>query len=270
MTEIRPLFADLATIARSMYAVGRKDQQDVLRAELELSRLDDRLIEIDKRQARGRAALSEWIGEAATRPLPPDVPAWDTLPPLAELRAALDSHPALRAAEARIAAHEASVDVAREKYKPDWALDVGYGYRDGRLPDGSSRSDFISVGVTVDLPYFRKNRQDRTLAAALSESRAAGESKAQLVRRLHSELDAEYSRWQELSRRIDLFEQRILSQVREQRRAALSAYQSETGDFADVMRSAIDEFETRLELIRLSVERAQSYAMLANLGGVGK
>ena len=54
--ESRPFFDDLATITRSLYAVGRRNQQDVLRAELELSRLDDRLIDIERQQLRARAA----------------------------------------------------------------------------------------------------------------------------------------------------------------------------------------------------------------------
>jgi hypothetical protein len=48
----------------------------------------------------------------------------------------------------------------------------------------------------------------------------------------------------------------------------LLAYQSDAGDFADVMRGYIDDLDTRLELVRLQVERAQTYAVLANLGGM--
>ncbi|MBU2677785.1 MAG: TolC family protein, partial [Gammaproteobacteria bacterium] len=162
----------------------------------------------------------------------------------------------------------AGIDLANEKFKPGWALDLGYGYREGLLPDGTPRSDFVSLSVTVDLPLFRKNRQDRGLAAALSERRAADESKEQLLRRLTSQLDAEYSRWHDLSRRVDLYERLILSQASDQANAALAAYQSETGDFADVMRGFIDDLNTRLDHVRLQIDRAQSYAVIANLGGL--
>ena len=46
------------------------------------------------------------------------------------------------------------------------------------------------------------------------------------------------------------------------------AYQSDAGDFSDVMLGQIDYLNTRLEFLRLQVERAQSYAALANLGGL--
>ena len=50
--------------------------------------------------------------------------------------------------------------------------------------------------------------------------------------------------------------------------AALAAYQSDAGDFADVMRGFIDDLNTRLDYVRLQVDTAQSYAVLANLGGI--
>ncbi|MGH8223714.1 MAG: TolC family protein [Woeseiaceae bacterium] len=268
VSESRPFFSDLAVITRSLYAVGSKDQQDVLRAELELSRLDDRLIEISRQRARARAALSEWLGTEATRPIARNLPQWEQVPALEALEEALEEHPAVRAADGAVAAGDAGVDLAEESYKPGWALDLGYGYRDGFNANGEPRSDFISLSVTVDLPVFRANRQDRKLGAALAERRAAAESRTQLLRRLASQLRAEHARWMDLSRRIALYEARILSQTDAQAQAALLAYQSEAGDFADVMRGYIDDLNARLDFVRLQVERAQSYAVLANLGGL--
>ena len=268
VSESRPFFDDLATITRSLYAVGRKNQQDLLRAGLELSRLDDRLIEIERRRATSRAALGEWIGNNADRPIAVRLPEWNRVPPLAALHSSLLQHPVMKAADAQIDARDAGVDLADQRSKPGWALEAGYSYREGLLPDGQPRSDMISVNVTVGLPFFRKKSVDSTLSAALHERSAAQESKQQVLRRLTSQLNAEYARWQDLTRRMSLYEDQILGQTEDQARAALVAYQSDSGDFADVMRGYIDDLNARLDHIRLQVERAQSYAMLANLGGL--
>lgn len=270
VSESRPFFADLVTITRSMYAVGRKTQHDVLRAELELSRLDDRLIKTERAGAEAQASLSRWLGKEAYRPVALKLPFWDELPPLEDLRKGLATHPSIEAAYAEVLAHEAAVQIAEENKKPGWSLDAGYGYREGYLPDGSPRSDFVSLSVSVDLPFFGKNRQDRKLAAALGNRRAAMGTQAELAARLGSELEAEYARWTDLTRRLALYEDQILGQSRDQAQTALLAYQSDTGDFADVMRGYIDDLNTRLEHIRLQVQRAQSYASLANLGGLGQ
>lgn len=270
VTESRPFFADLATVTRSLYSVGRKTQHDVLRAELELSRLDDRLIEIHRHHMQAKAALSEWLGDDARRPMAESLPEWTRVPALEVLQDNLQSHPAIVAANARISASDANVVVAEERKKPGWALDVGYGYREGYLASGEPRSDMISVAVTMDLPFFGKDRQDRTLAAALRDRSASKYEKSELQRRLSSELDAAYAHWQDLTRRVALFESLILELSASQAHAALLAYQSEAGDFADVMRGYIDDLNTRLDHVRLQVERGQSYAVLANLGGMSR
>ena len=269
-TESRPFFDDLVTITRSLYAVGRKSQQDVLRAELELSRLDDRIIDMRKQHSRSQASLSEWVGVESARPVASGLPEWIVVPPLELLKKDIETHPAILAADANVSARVIGVDLAEQKYKPDWALDLAYGYRDGFLPNGAPRSDFVSLSVTIDLPFFRRNRQDRSLAVALKQKRAAGESREELLRRLSSRLESEYVRWQELGRRLDLYEKSILGVSADNAIAALAAYQSDTGDFADAMRGYVDDLNTRIDHIHLQVERAQSFAVLANLGGISR
>ena len=266
--ESRPFFDDLVTITRSLYSVGRKSQQDVLRADLELRRLDDRIIDMGKQHARARAALSQWVGAESERPVATKLPGWTAVPPLEVLRTDLRAHPAMLAADANVDASVVNIGLAEQEYKPGWALDLGYGYRDGYLSNGQPRSDFVSLSVTVNLPFFRAKRQDKSVGAALSQRRAADQSREELLRRLNSQLESEYVRWQDLGRRLALYEEMILGVSADNAEAALAAYQSDTGDFADAMLGYADDLNTRLDYIRLQVERAQSYAVLANFGGI--
>lgn len=270
LAESRPLFGDLLQVTRALYAVGRKTQSDVLRAELELRRLDERLIDANRARSAAQGALSQWLGADAYRPAADKLPDWGQIPMLESLREDLASHPLLHAAKAEIDVREAKVGIAEEKGKPGWALDFGYGYREGFLPNGEPRSDFVSLSVVVDLPIFKKDRQNRNLAAALSARSAAVSGKARVSAELHSRLDIEYSRWRDLSRRIALYESDILNLSGARAEAAMLAYQSDAGDFSDVMLGQIDHLNTRLEHLRLQVERAQSYAALASLGGLSQ
>ncbi len=268
VTESRPFFEELATITRSLYAVGRRSQQDVLHADLELSRLDDRLIDIGQQRAVSRAVLGEWIGDAAARPPAAALPEWQAVPSLAALAENLARHPRLAAAGAEVEARQAGVALAETRSKPGWAVQFGYSYREGVLPDGAPRSDFVSLGVTVDLPWFRRTAVDAALATALREKSAAEANAAQLGRALEAQLRAEHTRLSELDRRLALYETRILGQTRLRAEAALSAYQSDDADFANVMRAYIDDLNTRIDHVGLQVERATSYAVLASLGGI--
>ncbi len=268
VSESRPFFEDLVAVTRSLYSVGRKSQQDVLRAELELSRLEDRLIDSERQRSHAQAALGEWLGIDAMRPVATRLPAWDELPTLEYLQGRLVEHPVLRANDAEIEARSAGVDLASERSKPGWALDLGYSYRDGSLPSGEARSDFVSLGITVGLPFFRKKSVDSNLSAALQERSAAKLVREQTLRSLQSQLTAEHAHWRDLTRRLSLYESRILGQAKDHAEASMLAYQSDRADFADVMQSYIAELNTRVDHIRLQVERAQSYALLANLGGL--
>jgi outer membrane protein TolC len=198
------------------------------------------------------------------------LPAWTNVPAYESLQSGLLQHPMIQAADAQIDARVAGVDLAEQRSKPGWALDVGYSYRDGSLPTGQPRSDFITLGVTVDLPFFRKRSVDSTLSAALQERSAAKSIREQTLRRLQSQLGAEFARWNDLTRRLALYDTQILSQASDNAQASILAYQSDKGDFADVMRAYIDDLNTRIEHIRLQAERAQSYAVLANLGGLSQ
>lgn len=268
LTEARPYFENLASVTRSLYAVGRRNQQDVLRAELELGRLEDRLIGVSTEIATRRARLGEWIGDAASRPLPSDPPTLPSIPDLPALEAQLAVHPLLQSADAAVAAREANVKRADERSKPGWAVDVGYGYREGLQPSGMPRSDVVTVGVTLELPWFNRRSVDAELSAALAEQRAAEATRAELGRRLRADLLAEHARFEELGRRLALFDERILKQSAASADAAFNAYRSDAADFADVMRARIGHLDAQVEVLRIELERALSQVRLARLGGL--
>ena len=265
--DSRALFADLVAITRSLYTVGDKNQQDLLRAELERSHLETRLVGIEQHNAEARAALSRWIGDTAKRLVDTALPEWLPPPSLDELRNALADHPALVAAAANVAVGDAAVALARSRYRPNWTLDAAYGYRDGGLPDGSPRSDLFSVTATLNAPMFTANRQDRRLRAAEAQRRAAVATRDDARHRLHAELLQEHGRWADIRRRMALHRDTVLPQARANAEAALASYRSEAGDFADVMRSYINDLEVRLDLVRLRVDQHRSHAQLAHLGG---
>ena len=264
----RPYFAELVAVTESRYSVGARLQQDVLRAELELSRLDDRLLDAGTELAAKRAELASWVGPAASRPLAADLPAGAGVPAVEVLLAGLPEHPIVRGAHAELEAGTAAVALAEQRRKPRWALDVAYAHRDGRLPTGDPRSDFLTVGVTLDLPFARRRSIDSELTAALSERSAAAAAKRGLLRDLETDLLAEHARYEQLGRRLDMYRQRLLRQAEAGAAASLDAYRSDTVDFETVMRAYIDALEIRTDYVELGVARARSHAALAYLGGL--
>jgi outer membrane protein TolC len=269
----RTLFDYLVDAARSSYsaALGRARQQDLIRAQLELTRLEDRLTDLYLRQESAQRQLSEWVGSSAGLPLVRELPDIAVALPLRELEARSDNeqlayellqgHPALEAFDQRIAAMSTGVDLARQKYKPEWGVMAQYGHREEDTA-GQGRADLLSLGVTVDLPVFTGNRQDRELDAAVARAEALKTDKLLLARQMVAELRAGVVKLRRLGERNALYAEELLPQMAEQADAALTAYNNDDGDFAEAVRARIAELDARLAALSLAVERQQVIAQI--------
>ena len=271
VSKNRGLFKQLVNVTESLYAVGRRKQQDVLRAELELGLLDDRETQVTTMVEMTRANLAKLIGQAAAnRPLT------TAFPPLPDIlgpeinQQRLAQHPLLEMEQARVDASQKDVAIARQAYKPAWLLDVTYGFRDGFNPDGTDRADFLSAMVMVDMPFFTGNRQDRNLSANKLKHQASLYAREDRVRELNKAWEASYAEWLRLGERVRLFETSLLAKARENSKASMHAYQNDQGDFSSLMRARIMEFETELKALRMKVEHAKSQAKLLYLVGDDK
>ncbi len=263
----REFFVQLVGITEAQYGAGRSNQQDVLQAGLELSRLDDRQTRIQTAEDTARAELAKWIGESALQPLPDRLPALPRLNPLGDLEASIPEHPSIAVENARVVANRMTERVAREQYKPGWSLDVTYGQRGGNNPDGDDRPDFLSAMVVMDMPLFTGQRQDRRLAASEQERLAATHARDDRLRELRRMLHSEHARWRRLGERVALYEKRLIPEAEANVEAALLAYQSRVTEFITLMRARITDLDTRLQALRLRVDRTKAQARLLYVAG---
>lgn len=262
------LFSRLVAITRSQYATGRRNQEDVLRAELELGVLKDKELRYLTAEATARAKLARWIGETeAQQDLPVSLPTMPTLPDSQHIVATLTSHPLLLAAQARITVAKRGVELAKESFKPRWMLDVSYGNRTGMNTNGTPRADFVSGMVSMSLPLFTAQRQDRRLAANRKEQQAAQDLGELQLRKLRQSLDVSRAEMRLLNERIEQYKIQLVPQARQTANAALRAYQSDAGNFSLLMRARINDLETRLKMLRLQVDRAVTHSTLLYLTG---
>lgn len=265
----RSHFDDLVDRSDRERAAGRVSRQEVLRAELERDRLEDRIDRARTARDEARADLARWIGtHAASRPLTEELPGSE--PRDEDLDAAiqaLNAHPLLATERARIEVARAGVDEAEAAYRPDFGAQVSYGYRDADMPDGSGVSDVISAMVTVQLPLFPGNRQDRQVAAGQAELRSIQQAQRSTRQDLERALTTAWSRWLRQGDRLDRYQERLIHLANDSAEAALDAYRAGTIDFSEVLRARIDDLETRLDALSVRVQRAESLSRLQYLTG---
>ena len=273
----RPLFVQLSDIVEASYgsAQGRTRQQDVIQAQVEIARLDDRLSALATEHDSKLASLAEWLYDNDN--YAEDLTLSDTWPQIeqpdakilhllqqqnkSQLAQILGLHPSMLAAEQQIKSQLNGVELAQQKYKPQWGVNASYAYRADDV-NGNSRADFFSVGFSLDLPLFANERQDKEVESASLQAEAAKTEQQLLLRNLLAQALNNWQAAQHTQQRIQQFEQVILPQLAEQADATLNAYTSDNGDFGDVMRSRIAQLNTELDLIKLQNELAQYQVQL--------
>ncbi|PKI03325.1 TolC family protein [Glaciecola sp. 33A] len=272
----RALFQQLAEIIQVSYssAVGKVRQQDIVRVQLELTRLDDRLNTLMSQKEQAGGQLLEWLSNghdwqlssadftqyqrvstrlpmiAGLAPSAQTLLAANDKRSLAQL---LSAHPAVLAIEQRIDAGETAVELAKQSYKSQWGVNASYAYRaDDHF--GRSRADLFSIGVSFDLPLLTQSSQDKKVSAAVREAEAIKTDKLLALRGLLSQLQSTWSRYQRLRKRQLIFDDSILVQIREQAEASLTAYTNDDGDFSDVVRAHIDDLNVRIDVLNIQVD----------------
>ena len=282
----RSLFEQLADVAQASYssALGKTRQQDIVRAQLELTRLDDRLDILAQQQNAYLGMLSKWLSTAFmtqkntnanakqgitwaqsqlhTMPLAKELPELDLLNSKLVLNKSWQSaetlvtylaqHPSVLALEKKISATKTTINLAEQQYQPEWGVNASYGYRDDE-PMGNSRADLFSVGVTFDLPLFTENRQDMAVKSAISKTEAVKIEKILLLRQLLGSYSSAKGRLLRLEERKSLYKTRLLPQVQDQAEASLTAYTNDDGDFSEVVRSRIAVLNAQIDDLVIQV-----------------
>ncbi len=237
------------------YTAGKASQADWLAAKVDLELISDKAHDWLHHSLRAREGLARWIGEAAQRPLAesPTLPALPTT--LQSLVARSDHHPVIGGLDKQIDASTTDIALARQAYKPDVSVELYFAYR-------PAFADFVGVQFSVPLPYFTKNRQDRDLAAAHQQSRAAEERKRDALRELHTQVNQNYVDWQHFTQRVAEFDAVIVPDARRRVDASRATYAAGRGVFDAVLLARRSVLDVQLQRLSLAVESARAQVRL--------
>lgn len=267
----RSLFEHLVEIVQSNYATasGRTRQQDLVRAQLELTRLEDRLTMLRQAQENQLALLGEWLGDyndlsiRIPKKLPLSLGRLNLLSAQNELQRrdlvkALIAHPKVASIDRKIKAAESDVSLAKQSYKPQWGLNASY----MASSKDDDRPDLMAVGISFDLPLFTGKKQDKQVQAAVADNEEVKTERALALRQLRAGFEAARSNYLRLVERKALFDTRLLKEMSEQAEASLSAYTNDDGDFAEVVRARITELNAKIESLNIDVETQKVIAQI--------
>jgi cobalt-zinc-cadmium efflux system outer membrane protein len=225
--RLTEMVSQLLRVAETRYAAGEGLQNDVLQAQVELSKLMDEKIDLDKRRRTLRDQINELLNRehfmSVTPPLDLQYP--DLVLDSQILKEkSLANNPWLGVRQAKIGQSEVEVELAKKDYWPDMDFRVAYGQRED-APDGSNRPDFFSATVTVNVPLWAKSRQNKKLAASKKGHDAAIKSYRNLAESLPFRVDALVTEIKDTQKNYHLYADGLLVQSAQWARSALAAYE---------------------------------------------
>ncbi|MDD3056470.1 MAG: TolC family protein [Aliarcobacter sp.] len=272
----RSLFEQLADIAESSYSstFGKTRQQDIIRAQLELTKLEDRLTLLKQKKDTALLSLSEWLSdstedkinsgnilESSNLLLPRSFPNIEMINPnyfnlkedSEKILTMFENHPSIKNIEQKIKATSKSIKLARENYKPQFSVNTSYAKREDDLM-GRNRADLFSVGLTFDLLIFVKNKQEKELKVAMLKTKSVETEKILQYKKLFSLYETTKADLIRLKERQSLYLTKLLPQMNEQSEASLTAYTNDDGDFPEVVRSRISLLNAQIDILNINVD----------------
>lgn len=223
----------LLVVAETRYATGRGLQQDVLQAQVELSKLLDEKIVLEKRRRTITDRINELLNReqfaVADPPIGLEFMSLQLNPE--ELTAkALQENPRLHFKRADINIAEAEIELAKKDYWPDMDFRVAYGQREEDRT-GHSFPDFVSAQVIMNIPLWQNTRQDPKLEATRKSHEAAEKSYRNLSKSLPYQVDALITEIHDTQENYKLFAEALLLQADQWARSSQSAYEVGTIEF---------------------------------------
>lgn len=236
------------------YSAGEAKQEDVIKTQLQLSRLQERAIDLAAEREKVIAVLNRLldrpgdlrIGAVFTLPLP-----IGSTPEIQEATFAHASELHTKQQEINVAARQARVSEL-ELY-PNFSVGMGFFSRGGI-------DQVVTLQVGVELPLWRKYKQRPLLRASQQEWEAAKQDYRDMQAQVRSELSQLQTEKNRIDRQIHLLQEATLPQTSAALDSARSSYISSQGDYSTVIEDFNLWLDARVQLERLIADRYRTWA----------
>lgn len=256
------LLEQFTKIAQTRYGVGRSSQQDVLKAFVEIAKLENQVFALRQQELSTKAMLMSLLGRSPSETLgiaavPPDIrslPTLDTLQQTANRFRGMLLHDSLSVEEG-----EKMKSLAKKQYLPDFKLSVEF----LRMPNNPGyRAWSVSAGVTLPFAPWSLNRTGAKVEEAgigLDRARENLKNSRNMIRANISDL---YFKAESFARQLENYTGVIVPQTQQALQAGMMAYQTGRTDFLMLIDSYRMLVEVTMEKLMLRMQYEQAVAGL--------
>ncbi len=252
--------------ADARYRSGMGNQQDLLQAQLEQTKLLREItvhhLEVAKVQAQIKELLNRSQSSPNIEPAHlPETPLPYTYDEL--LAAAKAQNPEIAGAQEMVRKEKLQVDLAHKDFYPDFNVQYMW-----QRTDPTQYRAYYMLTFGVRVPIYRSRKQRPELAEAEADlSRSRSEADAQ-YQQVAYELRTEYDTAQKSADLLKIYGEGLLPQARTEFEAGLAAYQNNRQDFQSLLASFLDVLQLDQEFWQSSAEREIALAQIEELTGL--
>jgi len=266
------LVKHLEGVARTRYKAAAGSHPDIMRAQIELGKLEDRLNSLQDL----RGPMATRLNAALNRPSDADLPGPTALQPTAislsdsELQTRLiHNNPRLQALVFEADKQASAGRLARKQYAPDMALGVNYidiGRYESVGSGVDSGRDAVSVMLSLNIPIWGRKYGAGVREAQLKRQ-AAIKQKKDSENQLQAQLQMVTFQRRDAERKLDLYGKGLILKAQQSLKVAEQAYRSSGGSFLDLIDTQRSLLEFQLAYERALTDHELSVARIAMLIG---
>ncbi|MHC4992771.1 MAG: TolC family protein [Planctomycetota bacterium] len=258
-------------VIRARYRVGTGGHPEVIRAQVELGLLDDRLRQLQDLRPAFVAELNAVLNRDRDAPVAavPTLPEGTVTQDLQSLvDQALATNPALLALDEELERERRLTEVARKEGLPDLTVGLDYIFT-GDADDSSisgSGDDPVLLSFGVNVPLWR-DKYDAAVRESVARRLATSHARADAANRLAAQLHRAWFDHTDADRRTALYTSTLIPKAEESLRASLASFRAGDSSFLDVLETERTLLEFAVVAERARADRGIALARINTLVG---
>lgn len=237
------LLKQFAEAARTKYSVGLVSQQDVLRAYVEIAKLDNQLASLRQQELSAKSVLmaildrapQDTLGMAVASEHVQFLPSLDSL-----LHVAVAHRPALAHDSLMVEESRTMLSLSKQEYLPDLILGIAYVSE----PRGTFTGWNMSVGISLPFAPWTLGKANARLEEAEASLNASAAGYLATRNMVRSEVQDMYYKVEASKIQLENYRTLVVPQAEQSVQASMVAYQTGAADFL----SLIDAYRTLVDL----------------------
>jgi outer membrane protein, heavy metal efflux system len=262
----RELLRQVEQSAEARYRSGTVNQQDILQAQLEQTKLLREITTNQLETDKVEAVIKQLLNRSQSSPDIEGTELSETVLPYGYeqlLASANANNPELAEMQRAVEKQQLQVDLAKKDFYPDFNLQYMW-----QRTDPTQFRAYYMLTFSARVPIYRKHRQAPELAQAEADhNRSENEYEAR-SQQLALDLRQQFAVAEKATELLKIYREGLIPQARAELQAGMAAYQSSREDFQALLASFLDVLKLNEEYSQTLSDHESALAEMERISGV--